>query len=309
MINYLFILFIALLVCIVYCRNRWIPHTDFTDLANTKNYVIFPMTSDQALETIKRNQKNRINNSTNLKIALISLSVGKGRKFSEVSKQRLYQYASLNGYSVEYFDKNIDINYGPMWQKTLAVKKVLDKNIYDYVVWIDDDMYITNTSIKIEDFISLTDKDIILSRDVFSSDADLYINSGIFIIKNNIIGNGFINDTIDNYGLMNGSFKYKVYHEQSVMTYLFFTNYQKDIEVLPFNVMQSFNDLGMFKDFYDIFSNEKMSRDWREGDFISHFAGYSKDKRNELMPKMVGKDKIVIINGKEYLVTRADWRK
>ena len=309
------ILIIALLVAWICLNNIYLPIVDFTPLLNTKNNSIFPLTSEQTLNKIKdnRNNKYKYKNKNKYKIALISLSVGDGREFAEASKKRLYQYADIHGYTLEYFDQTIDKNYSPMWQKVLAVKNVLNKNIYDYVVWVDDDIYITNTSFKIEDFINLTDKPIIMSRDRFTNDANLYINSGIYILKTNKIGKRFIQETIDNYNLMNGSFKYYIFHEQSVMTYLYFVKYYRNIEVLPFNVLQSFNELAEAKELYEFYhlisSDILESKSWREGDFTIHFAGVTREKRNYLMPKLLGKDKYINVNGIEYPITIQSWNK
>ena len=307
MFIYVIIIFIALLVLTVMINNHFVQEIDFTPMYKSNLFSNINLNSTQIIDKIKDNQILKYNYNNNYKIALISLSVGSGRKFAEASKQRLQQYADIHGYTLEYFNKNIDKNYGPMWQKVLAVKEVLNKNIYDYVVWIDDDIYITNTSFKIEDFINLTNKPIIMSRDRFINDVDLYINSGIYILKTNKISKQFIQDTIDNYNLMKGYFKYRPLHEQSVMTYLFLKEYYNDIEVLPFNTLQSFKQLGISK-FYSWLSSDKIEiRDWKEGDFIMHYAGVNKEKRNVLMPKMIGKDILIKLNDKEYPITRQNW--
>ena len=256
--------------------------------ANSNNFRIFPLTEEQTINKINKNKSSiqLLNN----KISLVSLSVG-DRKFSKITKNSLYNYAKLYNYDVHYYDKTLDSNYTVMWQKPLAVKDVLNMKEngeykYDCVVWIDDDMYITNPDFRIEDFINLSSKDIILSRDIINEDYNYYINAGIYIIKNTEFGRRFIQDVIDGYDFFNGFFKNKACYEQPIMIYLFFQYYYDDIDVLPYGVLQSFYHRDKTHKNHFNGKISVNSRLWKSGDFIAHFAGLSNEYRDKNIPKL-----------------------
>lgn len=279
---------------------------DFTEIAMTSNFKEFPMTEEQVVTKIEEIKSVSTNDPVKTKVALVSISTG-DRYFSKITKNRLYEYAKLHDYDIEYFEEILDSNYTIMWQKPLAVLEILNKKEngkykYDVVVWIDDDMYITNTSYGIEDFIRLSSKDILLSRDIINEDYNLYINAGIYIVKNTDIGRKYIQDILNGYDKFNGYFKNEYFHEQSMMTYLFYKEYYDNIDILPYGVLQSF----YYKE--KVFKNIPTSRLWKSGDFIIHFAGVKLSERNEVIPKLVGKDNYIEKNEKLYPVTVENWK-
>ena len=240
-----------------------------------------------------------VSGSINMNKNSNSSNKGGGREYSKLSHKRLKDYCDFHGYDLFYFNDYIDKNYYVMWQKILALKKVLNNGNHDYAMWIDDDIYITNFSVKIEDFINAEDNrnycygdsesnnegsnDIILSRDIVEK-SDLFLNSGTMIIKNSEIGKTFLDKIINGYELFEGYFKENLFHEQTIMTYIYFKEYTNIAKVLPHRVMQSF-----YKD-----------RIWQPNDFGIHFAGYSIETRNRCM-KILDKDKnFVKINNRIY---------
>lgn len=279
---------------------------NFENITTISELPQFQYTNEQAIKIISDNIQE------NQKIAIVSLSIG-DREFSKISKKRLQQYSDLHGYTLEYYDKILNDNYAIMWQKVLAVVDTLNKKEnghykYDSVFWVDDDIFITNTSYKLEGFMRLTDKDIILSRDCPTDDINVYINSGTYIIRNTELGRKFMNDVINNYDIYNGYFHKKLFHEQSVMTYLYLTKYTKDCEVLPFNILQS--QLVREKTWFKTSGGRlptPLSRGWKHKDFILHLAGINKIGRNALMKKLISSDDYVEINGTKYPITNEFW--
>lgn len=186
-----------------------------------------------------------------------------------LNKKYLEQYCTQYNYDLIYFTETLDKNYNMMWQKILAVNKVLKMKKHDYVVWIDDDILITNFNYKLEDFISLSNKGIIMSKDLWVNSKNAFINAGIFILKNDKITNKFMKETLDGYhNIMGGKFMTNNYYDQSIMVYLYFTKYYKYIDILPHGVLESQEaDLSFRKEIAPYLYN------WHKGDFCYHPAG------------------------------------
>jgi hypothetical protein len=208
------------------------------------------------------------------KIAIVSMFItdSKVPHYANETKKILQNYCTKHGYDLYYFDDVIDKNYTMMWQKQNAVKKVMDLNIHDYVMWIDADIIIMNDNIPIENFIDLNkNKDIYLSKDIKTNDfwsfrwcVHHYMNAGIFILKNSVIGKQYLQEILDHYTSFNGYFKENFFHEQSIMQYLYFKKYYPYALMIPHTVLQTIYSQNIQK----------------EGDFALHMAGDSVRVRN-----------------------------
>ena len=272
------IIIILALIYFVISNNKDFWHCpSFLSLSISSDITLAPAITDEQFCLSENNV------TINPRIIMVSGSIGK-REFAKISKRRLENYCKKHGYDLFYFEDYIDKNYYVMWQKILALKKVLSEGHHDYAMWIDDDIYITNMDIKVEHFISSSSSlresnkdDIILSRDVKET-ANLYLNSGTMIIKNSTIGKEFLNKVLSGYMLFGGYFQENLYHEQTIMTYFYFKEYINKATVLPHRVMQSF-----FR-----------GKIWQIDDFGLHFAGYSADTRERCMKLLDNKDDICI---------------
>lgn len=110
-------------------------------------------------------------------------------------------YSKLHRYSHIVFKK---CEHSPWWCKIFFIKELLNKNIYDYIVWIDSDAIFMNMNTRLENIIndiySITiGVDYYDNINLIKYNGRLNINSGFFIIKNNDIGNMFIDKCIDIY--------------------------------------------------------------------------------------------------------------
>lgn len=235
----------------------------------------------EALETLEV-RKNLKQSRSPGRIGVVSLSVG-DREFSKITKKRLEDYCRHHDYDLYYFDEELDSSYSPIWQKCLAIKKVLEMGKNEVIAWFDDDIYITNFEIKLESFIMLApDKDIILCHDVVKNDPNIYINTGSYFLRNTEISRKFINETIECYDDFSGYFKKARYHEQSIMTYLFYKKYHYYAEVLPYAIVHSFHGTNPW--WMQLFRGTH--RGWKYKDFSLHLAGVNNDKRLELFTKI-----------------------
>ena len=258
----IFIIFVIIVAFIVFVIWYYLVHinTDMASVANASGFIPYPYDRKKCCELIQRPCEKKY------KIAIVCLSVG-NRKFAQITREFLTKYCNTHGYDLHYFTEPLDPRYKTIWQKILAFNKVLLTNKYDYVVWYDDDILIKNMDIKMEQFIALSDKPIILSRDLPKKYYSIYINSGCFICKNCDISKKLLRDWIDGYdNLFGGKFQTQHHHDQSILIYLYFKKYHPYADCIPHGVMQTIYGR------YDT---------W-DGEFAVHLSGLMSKPRNRL---------------------------
>jgi hypothetical protein len=151
------------------------------------------------------------------------------------------------------------------WSKIPLLTKLLKTNLFDYVVWVDDDILLTNIEKNIVDLIEETDnKPISIQKE---NKTGKKINCGFMIMKN-------CTKTIEilNYIWETGeTSKYKNRHpwEQGEMVIYVYENID-NFHLFDNQKLQSFhNECGSWAG--------KMR--WKENDFSCHFAGIPIKKR------------------------------
>lgn len=181
----------------------------------------------------------------------------------------LKKYSEKYNCDFEFCDHSLDTDRATAWSKLLLVKRLLKSDKYDYVVWIDDDILITDFNKDIRDFIT-TDKCIIIQDDPQRNPAQPFlnyddINSGFIFFKND--DNTF--NAIDQIYEMGGVSKFKTERnwEQGVVIEFFNRCEQNLFDIKPYRTFQSFHRGDNSKD------------QWVMGDFSSHFSGIDKDTR------------------------------
>jgi hypothetical protein len=86
-------------------------------------------------------------------------------------------YANRNGYRFLLFH-HLDISRPPSWSKILALKTIIHSQDYDWLMWLDGDMVVTNFRARVELMLPRRSAiDLILSRDCDN------VNMGAFIIR------------------------------------------------------------------------------------------------------------------------------
>lgn len=149
------------------------------------------------------------------------------------------------------------------WSKVPLIQKHLKD--WDWIVWLDGDVLITNQDRKIEDLIKLVQpgKFFFIGRDFQG------LNSGVFIIKNCPLAHEFLADVWAFPG-----FDRQLFHEQTAMDNLIQTpKYSEGVQIVPHKYINIINA-------YDW----RMDRvvHWLPGDFCVHFAGIRGEARNQL---------------------------
>jgi len=191
-----------------------------------------------------------------MKFAVCSLAMGAEYKRSVVGcSLSQARHAQKHGYDRITEELPFDeVRRELQWAKIPLIQKYLPK--YDYIMWIDGDVLITNQERKIEDFIKLMKPHefLLIGKDFQG------LNSGVFIIRNCVEAIQFLKETWDFQG-----FDRKLFHEQSAMDHLMKDEkYKGKIQVVPHSHIHIMNA-------YDYRMDQKVH--WKPGDFCVHFAG------------------------------------
>lgn len=155
---------------------------------------------DTSIYYKKMNNHKKKYNKDNKDILIVTFDNRKSDMLN-IHNDNVSQYCDIHKYTYVYLDKyETELNLPIYWKKIQVVKGFLEGSEYDYVMWMDSDTIILDKNIKIESIIN--DKDsIYIGTDDNRSLEDKYIgaNAGIFIIKNDEYGKGFLNECINNY--------------------------------------------------------------------------------------------------------------
>jgi hypothetical protein len=98
----------------------------------------------------------------------------------ELTWQNKRAYAAKHGYHLYDGSDLIDLSRPPAWSKIKAVKRLLQEERCDWVMWADADTVIMNSDVKIEDFLPEdSTKDLLVAGDIGGG-----YNSGVFYFRN-----------------------------------------------------------------------------------------------------------------------------
>jgi hypothetical protein len=162
-------------------------------------FSVYPI---QTFKLILLGFKHTINKYTSVpskKRKILFLTVeDRDEKYITLHDNSFKEYSESNGYSyIREYKCTPDIS--TYWCKIYRVKEYLEKNEYDYIVWVDSDTIITDQEKSIDDYISkYGEKDIFIGTEPYNILIKNFVlyNAGIFIIKNSTVGKNFINDCI-----------------------------------------------------------------------------------------------------------------
>jgi hypothetical protein len=148
------------------------------------------------------------------------------------------------------------------WSKIPLLQKHLGD--WEWLMWIDGDVLITNQDRKIEEFIELVqpDKFLFIGKDFQG------LNAGVFLIRNCPLAHEFLRDVWAFEG-----YDRKLFHEQTAITELLATKYKGNGQILPHPFINIMNA-------YDFRMDSRVH--WLPGDFCIHFAGI-KDPGTRMM--------------------------
>jgi len=201
-------------------------------------------------------------------VAMVTVSTSNRIVFSKYTINSFKKYAQRWNYDFYHHSLKLDSSRPAAWSKIRAVLDLLKDDRYEWVVWFDDDIFITNPEIKLEELIEKYGKnvDLILSSHKVNPSLCNDINSGLFLVKNTQWSKEFFNKVWDignhRYNQESGSF-----WEQSAIMDLLSKNGEyynsSHINMVPARKIQSYITL-LFKDDKGDYGQ------WKPGDFVAH---------------------------------------
>lgn len=161
-------------------------------------------------------------------------------EYSKLTERINKEYAIKHGYDFQIFNLEMK-DRAPQWCKIDVINRLLDENDinkYEYLFWIDADAFFNKHDVRLETFITDSEKNIIICDDVPNSGKENTINTGTFFVKCNDWSKKFFKD-LWNY---DGEYLYKHFHEQTMIEHSINDNImdaKKYIEVKPASTFNS----------------------------------------------------------------------
>ena len=199
-------------------------------------------------------------------IALVTISTPNRISFSQYTLTSFRQYAEKWGYSFYFYQKPPATSYNIYWAKIRVMMDLLQEGKHDWYVWIDDDIFITNPDISLEQLIHDYGKQahFIIGAHKTCPVLENDVNTGVFMVKNSEWSRNFLQQIWDI-----GEGKPKNYWEQTAVSELMITEKYKNspyIARVPGRKIQSILTVLYKGDFNDY-------GQWEPGDFAAHLAG------------------------------------
>ncbi len=136
-----------------------------------------------------------------MRILVLTIRVGEWyRKTTKYAFQVLQQYCNKHNYDLLESDISLDTTRPIPWSKIPFILNHLNK--YDFIVWIDADIFIMNQEIKLEDLIS---KHLTSNIDIAMGSDNVMLNSGFMMIRNTKYSELFLWEIYYNTQAQNGN--------------------------------------------------------------------------------------------------------
>lgn len=135
-------------------------------------------------------QSFAIRNSNKYKLCIVSVS-DRPALYSKTFPL-FQQYAEKHGYTLQVHTELLDTSRHASWSKIPALKLALQDPQFDYVVWMDDDIVITNSDIPLSSFIDKHNfrkrESLVMVSSDMPNEPSTSMNCGIFFIKGRLPG-------------------------------------------------------------------------------------------------------------------------
>lgn len=186
--------------------------------------------------------------------------------FSEISRYFLTKYCEKYNFSYIFENLILDNTRHISWSKLLLIKNYINEKNVDYIVWIDDDIIITNPKIDIRNIIEKNMKDniIMMQKDC---DENTLINAGIIIVKNCKMTISWIDKIWDIGKVLQKEFDSN--WEQDAIIYDIVSTKNKYYKILDYGILQNF-----VRDY-----NIPKNNPWTTESFSAHITGMPQIKR------------------------------
>ena len=269
------------------------------NLSNLDTFIIHYMGSretqdklQQFVEQVKKiNIRNGINNSetfdvlelTNPKICIATHHTDNIKPVANLSVPNKKSYCKKHKYDLIVSNKRLSKRH-PGWDKILLLKETIQSNKFDYVVWVDNDAFITNDQIRFDVICDeFKNRNLIVCREDDNSsftslDEDIdfsslpnlrLVNAGVFILKANDWAINFLDEVWQTESVTN---KGAGYSHEEILDEASFTYDYWPFEQGSFHIALSKKTPSD----YLITHKNLMNRfyyDHKKQDFICHFVG------------------------------------
>lgn len=209
-------------------------------------------------------------------ISMVSLSTPGREGFASITEKNQREYAQKQGYRFVKYTRSLCDGRPEEWSKILAMKEQAQASNAKWLLWIDDDIIITNESHKLEHLIEAygADKDLIIAQDADRQRTP--INNGIFLLKNTEWSRNFLSEVWVEGARRGYLVRGQCLLEQQTMADLIKENpsYRDHVVILPQRTMNSFVRSPF------MYQNDPEDSKWQFGDFAARATGWNGDYEN-----------------------------
>lgn len=223
------------------------------------------------------------------KIAIVRLSVRPENSFAEETFKVLKVYAKKWGYDIFNYEYLINETRLPYWNKVSALLKHLGDGRYNWLVWLDDDVVITDHKKPLTFFIENAgeNKDFITTADALDT---CLLDTGIMFFRNIEWSKRFLEETWETGPKIDRLIR--SFHEQDTMKHLLLNNpdYASRTKIYQLPELQAI--LPAECRWHHINTNNgKDSKElykWKPGVFCAQLVGWKSDgPRKKLALKLI----------------------
>jgi hypothetical protein len=207
-----------------------------------------------------------------MKILFLSLSDRK--TLYPITFDRTTKYCKKYSYNFDYKTSIIDNTRHISWSKIpFLLEKMNTCPDYNFYVWLDDDIYITNFDIDFYTLIESYDFNcLLLSKDVIP---ECPLNAGVLVCKNNPTTTQLLNKIYDMVDETGTRFEHN-WEQDALIKYYYEQNNNNDMVTIPHRIIQSF-----YRN-YLLPSSMK----WKPNDFCAHITGMNMEQRIAILNRL-----------------------
>lgn len=207
------------------------------------------------------------------RFAIVSMVTGPAPKaYYAQSVTNTALYATKRGYAFRVYPK-IDEQRPASWSKILALKKTITSKQFEWILWLDADVLITNFATRLDEFVPQDDNiDLVMSRDCAN------LNLGVFLLRSSPSSLDLLEEVYNGAHITNETIHHVWWENKSFIDlYNASEGVRNRTSLLPQKAINSYpiEHTGCFD----------ASHKWSEGDFIVHFPGIPDELRAELFAK------------------------
>ena len=215
---------------------------------------------------------------------MVTLSTPNRAGFADMVEKNQRVYARRHGYGYVKFDRSLDPSRPEEWSKIKALLEVLNDTNPCWLLWIDDDIIITDPQKPLTYF---TDKyghgkDLIIARDA-EYQRGVPFNNGIFLLRNSPWSREFLKNVWQEGPKRSYLVRGKSLLEQQTMTDLINENALDAAKSIIINQ----REINSFLRSPFQYPNDPPESKWQPGDFAAHVTGMALEQRRDIIKELL----------------------